>query len=55
VTNVELLGAGLAIVGVVFAVYYGQKALKSRRSQRQRVRKGGVGIQSGRDTTIGRQ
>jgi hypothetical protein len=47
---------GIGLVGIVVAVIFGllaAKKIKSRnRIQRQDVRKDGIGIQSGRDSSI---
>lgn len=51
--SIEIWGIVLAVIGLVASVYFGMKALKTRKSQRQNVRNGSVGIQSGRDTKIG--
>lgn len=53
-TTVELVGIGLALTGIGVSVYYGVKAVKTRKSQKQSVTKGAIGIQSGRDTRIER-
>jgi hypothetical protein len=52
----------LAILGIAFTVILGvvalivAKVVKSRRQwQRQSVGRDGIGVQSGRDTTIGRK
>lgn len=46
----------MAVVGVLATIYYGIKGPASSRSkskdQRQKVGKGGIGIQSGRDTKL---
>lgn len=50
---------GIALVGIVIGVvlavggfFLSKKIRDSRRSQAQRVDRGGIGIQSGRDTNI---
>jgi hypothetical protein len=49
---------GIGLVGIVIAVIFGilaaKKIINRNRSQRQNVGKGGVGIQSGRDTNVKR-
>jgi hypothetical protein len=47
-------GIGLAgiIIAVVVGVFFTVKKINRSRSQRQSVGKGGIGIQSGRDTDI---
>lgn len=49
-TDVELLGIGLTILGLVASIFFGVKSLKKRQSQR--IKNNSVGIQSGRDTKI---
>ena len=49
-TNIELLGIGLGVLGLILSVYFGMKAIGNRQSQR--TGKGSIGIQSGRDTKI---
>lgn len=47
---------GLAILGIVLSVVFGvwaaKKIVNRQKTQNQTVGKGGVGIQSGRDTRI---
>jgi hypothetical protein len=49
-------GIGLAgiIIAVIFGVFAAAKVINRNRSQRQNVGKGGIGLQSGRDTNIKR-
>lgn len=53
------IGTGLGLVGIVIGVVFGvtglvfaAKRLNKNRTQSQRVGKGGIAIQSGRDTKI---
>ena len=49
---------GLALLGIFIAVVFGlfaaKKVINRNQSQRQNVGKGGIGIQSGRDTNVER-
>lgn len=50
----EVAGLALGAIGVLLTVYYGIKAVSSKRTkkQNQKVGRSGIGIQSGRDTTF---
>jgi hypothetical protein len=45
-------GIVLGVIGLLVSVYFGMKALKSRKIQTQRASGSGTVIQSGRDTKV---
>jgi hypothetical protein len=51
-TDAELLGIALGVIGIALTVYYGAKALTSASNQKQKGGSNSINIQSGRDTNI---
>ena len=48
----NLIQWGVALIGTIVLGVWGIRAARSRKSQKQDVRSGSTGIQSGRDTKI---